>query len=224
MESDPKRKDFYTYDADHRFAAMYPLLARQILDDYGENKNIVLDIGTGGGPLLIELAKISDLTLIGLDKRNEALEFARRNMEGHHLPPGRITLFQGDAHNIPLADDAADLIISRGSIPFWEDMAASFADIRRVLAPGGIAFIGCGFSRRQPLEEIRRMRPAWSEKGREDARNDWKKEGRLQSALKKATIKHYEITRDEYGVWVKIDKPSRAPYGVQAKFSAGIPG
>ena len=35
MEQTTFEKDFYIYDANHRFAAMYPLLARQIVDEFG---------------------------------------------------------------------------------------------------------------------------------------------------------------------------------------------
>jgi len=207
MNFDSGDNDFYIYNANHRFAAMYPLLARQIIDDYGMDKGTVLDVGTGGAPLPIELAGISDLDLIGLDMKAEALAIARQNIARRHMPRDRITLIQGDVRSIPLPDDSVDLIISRGSIPFWEDMAASFADVNRVLASGGTTFIGCGFSRYQPIEEVRKMRPAWSKKGSKDYRNAWKQKGRIPKALKEAGVERFRILGDEYGLWVEITKP-----------------
>ena len=32
-----------------------------------------------------------------------------------------------------------------GSLPFWSDKTQAFREIKRVLKPGGIAYIGCGF-------------------------------------------------------------------------------
>ncbi len=59
MTSTSEDMDFYRYDANHCFAAMYPLLARQIVDEFGITRGVCLDVGTGGAPVLIELAKKS---------------------------------------------------------------------------------------------------------------------------------------------------------------------
>ena len=40
-------KSFYVYDENHRFAVMYPLLARQIVEDLGVSQGLCLDVGTG---------------------------------------------------------------------------------------------------------------------------------------------------------------------------------
>ncbi len=198
---------FYRYDADHRFAAMYPLLVRQILEDYGTGKRTVLDIGTGGAPLPIEMAKVSDVELIGVDNNAEVLDIARQNIARHGLPPERIRLIRCEVYDIPLPDGAADLVISRGSIPFWEDLAKAFAEIHRVMAQGGTGFVGCGFSRYQPVEEVKGMRPEWSSKGKEDPRNAWKEEGRIPKALEDAGVRHFEISCGPYGYWVILSKP-----------------
>jgi len=81
-------KAFYRYDADHPFAAMYPLLAKQIVDDCGVTNGRCLDIGTGSGALLIELGKITGLELIGLDINPETLTLA-----GDTTCPGRASPF-----------------------------------------------------------------------------------------------------------------------------------
>ncbi len=210
MSTESGDREFFTYTPEHRFAKMYPLLARQILEDYGKDKRTVLDIGTGGAALLIEMSKLTDLELIGLDMKKLALEIARDNMKVHEVPEDRLKLLQGDVVAIPLPDASVDLIISRGSIPFWEDMTAAFEEIYRVLTPGGNTYIGCGFSRFQPLEEIKAMRPKWSEKGNDDNRNAWKEEGRIPQALADAGIEKYQLYRDSYGVWVEISKPADA--------------
>ncbi len=208
MTTESGDKEFYTYTPDHRFAKMYPLLARQILEDYGDGKQTVLDIGTGGAALLIEMSKISDVELIGLDMKDLALEIARDNMQEHQVPDDRVRFIKGDVVSIPLPDGSVDLIISRGSIPFWEDMTGAFAEIYRVLTPGGNTYIGCGFSRYQSLEEVKQMRPKWSEQGSEDNRNAWKEEGRIPQALADAGIADYKLYRDGYGIWVEISKPA----------------
>ena len=61
-------KEFYLYDENHRFAVMYPLLAKQIVDDFGITKGVCLDVGTGSAAVIIELAKITDLDMAPLNQ------------------------------------------------------------------------------------------------------------------------------------------------------------
>ena len=44
----------------------------------------------------------------------------------------RFTLLRGDVHHIPLNDDAVELMVSRGSIFFWENPERAFREIQPV--------------------------------------------------------------------------------------------
>jgi len=203
-----KEKSFYRYTKDHRFAAMYPLLAREIVDRYGLTEGACLDIGTGSAALAIELSKITDLEITALDAEPEAIEMAAENCTQHGVPGGRIRFVTGVVEALPLPDESADLILSRGSIPFWKDMTAAFREIFRVLAPGGTAMVGCGFSHLQTIEDVKAMRPSWSPEILAE-RTRWKKGGLLADALRLAAIGAYDRLDDEYGTWVEIRKPGR---------------
>ena len=202
----PLDKEFYRYDANHRFAAMYPLLAKQIIDDCGVTEGVCLDVGTGSAAVIIELAKITKLTMIGLDAREDVLELARENVVRHGLPLSRFRFIKADVTDIPLPDGNVDLLISRGSVPFWTDHVAAFKELSRVLAPHGAGLVGCGFSRYQPIEEVRAMRPKWSGDGEKDTRNDWKKPGYLPEVLAKAGADGADVKADSYGIWVRLGK------------------
>ena len=202
----PLDKDFYRYDANHRFAAMYPLLAKQIIDDCGVTEGVCLDVGTGSAAVLIELAKITSLSMIGLDAREDVLELARENVVRHGLPLSRFRFIKADVTDIPLPNGGVDLLISRGSVPFWTVHAAAFKELSRVLAPTGAGLVGCGFSRYQPIEEVRAMRPKWTGDGEKDTRNNWKAEGYLPRVLSEAGIADAAVTKDAYGVWVTLRK------------------
>ena len=199
-------RSFYVYDANHRFAAMYPLLARQIVDDFGITKGVCLDVGTGSAAVIIELAKITPLSMIGLDAKPEVLELARENVARHGLPEQRFRFLEADVTSIPLESGSVDLLISRGSVPFWDDHVAAFAELYRVLAPGGAGMVGCGFSRYQPIEEVRAMRPKWSGDGEKDTRNDWKNPGYLPEVLARAGAVGADVKADSYGIWVRLGK------------------
>lgn len=209
MSIPEKDKPFYRYTKDHRFAAMYPLLAREIADKYGLTQGTCLDVGTGSGALAIELAKITDWAITALDAEPEAIEMAESNCVMHGVPEGRIRFVSGSVETLPLPDESADLILSRGSIPFWKDLAAAFREIFRVLAPGGTAMVGCGFSHFQTIKDVKAMRPSWSPEVLAE-RTRWKKGTLLADALREANVGPYGMIDDEYGTWVEISKPGRA--------------
>jgi len=53
---------------------VYPVLARQIVDDYGITTGICLDIGTGPGYLGLEIAKITKVIVYLADIDEKVLE------------------------------------------------------------------------------------------------------------------------------------------------------
>ncbi|MBN1591872.1 MAG: methyltransferase domain-containing protein, partial [Candidatus Coatesbacteria bacterium] len=138
------------------FGNVYRLLARQIYGDYGVNKGLCIDVGSGPCGLSLELAKITNLQFYALDIDPGAFPIARQKLTETGLME-RFSLITGDAQDLPFKDNLADLIISRGSFLFWDDKVAGFREAYRVLKPGGIAFIGGGMGRLLPQEEMRRI-------------------------------------------------------------------
>jgi len=51
-------------------------------------------------------------------------------------------------------------------LPTWKDLKKAFAEIYRILSPGGVTCIGGGFGNRTLEEEVtgkmRRLKPNWS--------------------------------------------------------------
>lgn len=200
-----KDLDFYRYTKDHRFARMYPLLAKEIVDKFGITEGVFLDVGTGNAAIAIELAKITDMSIIALDAEPEAIQMAQENCVMHGVSEDRIRFVFASVEKMPLPDGNADLVFSRGSIPFWKEHVPAFMEIQRVLAPGGKAMIGCGFSHYQTLEDVKAMRPSWTPEVLAE-RTNWKKEPFLTDTLREAFVASYEIIDDEYGTWVEIFK------------------
>jgi len=131
---------------------VYPLLAQQILFDYRISFGRCLDVGGGAGYLAIELAKRSGLMLTVLDIDPDAIELAKKNIKAADLAE-RIDTVVADAADIPFPDSSFELVVSRGSFPFWEDKVSAFREIYRVLKPGGIGVVGGGFGRDLPVAE-----------------------------------------------------------------------
>jgi SAM-dependent methyltransferase len=201
------------YDATARGlnAPMYAYYAEKIKNVTGITKGTCLDVGCGGGYLGLALAKISDLDFIFLDISSEMLAKAKLHIAEDSLQNRAKTLL-ADVHKIPLEDGSVDLVISRGSIPFWKDPATALKEIYRVLKPGGKAFVGGGRGSAQIREQIEAKR---KELGI-TLPDKWKKgdrspHGRMahrdyDEILKSSGIANFSISKGDDGMWIQMWK------------------
>ncbi len=143
------------------FAPVYPALARQLVQDYGLSKGIAVDLGGAEGSLAIELARISSLTVYSVDINPAAVRLCNFLAEQNGFT-GRVLALEADATNLPLRDGLADLVVSRNSLFNWPDQMAGFREAYRILRPGGVAYMGGGFSRLLEADTLQRL-VAWSE-------------------------------------------------------------
>jgi len=72
---------------------------------------------------------------------------------------------------MPFPDNSVDLVVSHGSIFFWDDQVKGLQEIYRVLRPGGRAMIGGGAGSTYPQwaaeEFIRRRQESFKKAGPE---------------------------------------------------------
>jgi SAM-dependent methyltransferase len=97
----------------------------------------VLDLGSGGGIDVILSARRVGPTgrAFGLDMTDEMLDLARRNAAAAGLD--NVEFLKGDIEDVPLPDAAVDVVISNCVINLSVDKPAVFAEMSRVLRPGG---------------------------------------------------------------------------------------
>jgi ubiquinone/menaquinone biosynthesis C-methylase UbiE len=191
------------------FARIYPIIASQILERTGITSGTCLDVGSGPAPLAIAIASLSDLIVTALDNSPDMHTIASMNIPACGLE-GRVAPLLGDVHSIPAGDDTFDLVISRGSYHFWEDLPAAFMEIRRVLKPGGKAYIGGGYGTLQAREEVlaaRKEREIVDDPGH-PARVRFRKfrAGEIESSIVAAGISDYQIISDDSGFWILFQK------------------
>ncbi len=118
-------------------AAAGPLSAR-MLDMAGvASGQHVLDIATGLGEPAVSAARRvgPEGSVLGIDLSADMLGFARRRAAGLGL--GNIAFHEMDANELGLNQPAFDAALSRWGLMFMSDLAATLADIRRCLMPGG---------------------------------------------------------------------------------------
>lgn len=109
-------------------------LHRRVAADAAETgATWIVDIGPGPGDLLVELRRLSpDASLTGVEPSAQMRAIAASR---------DIVEVEGRAEHLPLADESVDLLLSTLSSHHWDDAAAAFAEIGRVLRPGGEARI-----------------------------------------------------------------------------------
>jgi SAM-dependent methyltransferase len=103
----------------------------------------LLDVGCGrAGPLQVLAARVHfRLPPVGIDVSGGMLRLALEDLARGGSPP--VDLLQGSAASLPLADGRFDVVISAYLLKHLSDvdLTAFFAEIRRVLKPGGIALV-----------------------------------------------------------------------------------
>ena len=97
----------------------------------------VLEIGFGGGDLLLRLAASGQCAcLTGIDRSEDMVQRLRRR-----LRPGRgrgeVRLACASVEAMPFPAGHFTQVISVNTLYFWTDPALALAECRRVLAPGG---------------------------------------------------------------------------------------
>ncbi len=97
----------------------------------------VLDLGSGGGiDVLLSARRVGPTGHAhGLDMTDEMLDLARRNAT--EAGATNVTFHKGHIEAIPLPDASVDVVISNCVINLSADKPGVFAEIHRVLRPGG---------------------------------------------------------------------------------------
>jgi demethylmenaquinone methyltransferase/2-methoxy-6-polyprenyl-1,4-benzoquinol methylase/phosphoethanolamine N-methyltransferase len=103
-------------------------------------KDRVLDLGCGIGNILIALSEGIDFNTppIGVDVSSALIELGERELKRAGLE-GRIELRVAPATELPFREQSFDLVVTSHLVKHLDDraLARAFAEVRRVLGPGG---------------------------------------------------------------------------------------
>lgn len=193
--------------AENIFKEIYPEIAKQIIERSGKKGGIVLEVGCGSAILSRNLCNLGDFFIYALDLEidilNTASEFIKKENKSQTVIP-----VLGNVENIPFASNMFDLVISRGSIFFWEDKIKAFYEIYRVLKKQGVAYIGGGFGNKKLKEKIESImsqrNPDWQNQKQERLKGT--NPEKIEKLLQQTHIPAYRIINDETGFWVLVMK------------------
>jgi ubiquinone/menaquinone biosynthesis C-methylase UbiE len=97
-----------------------------------------LDVATGPGYFCIELARLSNSKVIGLDISDDLVEIARTNARMAGVEVG---FLKGNASAMPFPDDIFDLVFCSWSMKNFKEPTTVLNEIYRVLRRGGAALL-----------------------------------------------------------------------------------
>ena len=168
-----------------------------------------LEIGPGPGYFGLEwLSKTKKTILTGLEISPAMISLAEKNANEYHLS-SRVTYQEGNALQMPFSNDTFDIAFSNGSLHEWEDAKQVFAEIHRVLRPGGKMIITD--LRRDLSPEIYRFMqdccesPEIKEGFTTSVQAAYKKE-ELESILSHITFSTVQVIAHPYGLVVIAEK------------------
>lgn len=98
----------------------------------------VLDVGCGPGTITIGLAGAVGPTgcVVGIDRQSSQVDLARRAARAAGSGNARFLL--GSVYEIPLADDAVDVVVAHALFEHLADPARALVELRRVVRGGGL--------------------------------------------------------------------------------------
>ena len=98
----------------------------------------VLEIAPGPGYFCIELAKLGNYQITGLDISKSFVEIARRNAANAGL---KIDFREGNASAMPFQDNTFDFTFCQAAFKNFSEPVRAIAEMHRVLRPGGLSVI-----------------------------------------------------------------------------------
>lgn len=122
----------------------------------------VVDIGCGAGMDLILAAKAVGPSgrAIGVDMTEDMLTQARAGAAAAGL--GHVELRRGDALELPLESESVDFVLSNGVLNLTPDKRRAYAEVFRILKPGGRFLYGDIVVGHELEESVRRDIDLWT--------------------------------------------------------------
>lgn len=132
----------------------------------------VLDLGCGSGFHLPRFARTA-ATVVGVEPHEPLAALARRRISALSLT--NASVLEGAAQRLPLADDSVEMIHARWAYFFGPGCEPGLAEVKRVLRPGGTAFVidndasrstfGTWFRRAMPAYDPLAIERFWARQG-----------------------------------------------------------
>jgi arsenite methyltransferase len=143
----------------------------------------VLEVGFGGGVSLPSL--IASAAFVGGVDRSSDMVTRAKAIFSEAVSAGRADFREGSVEELPFEASSFERVCTVNTIYFWSSLDAGFAEIRRVLLPGGRVVVG--FVPKERMDLMRMPADIFTSRAPED----------VVAALRKAGFSDVRIERPE---------------------------
>ena len=199
----------------------YPYVVQDVLKYCKPDKGFWIDLGAGKGQLTIPLIEATGNPVVMIDPNGESMSEGLDDARQKGLQD-RLGAVVGVAEHLPLLDNSVDLVVSRGSIFFWDDQVKGLQEVYRVLRPGGKAYLGGGAGSGYPKWAADKLIAQRKEKMSGEEAEKWKRfdelrrPERMRAWAEAAGLTEFQVmgegaisaedARVGQGVWILFQK------------------
>jgi ubiquinone/menaquinone biosynthesis C-methylase UbiE len=115
----------------------FPILAKRIAGQLAAGAH-VLEVAPGPGYLSVEIAKLGNYEVAGLDISRTFVEIAQANVRAAGV---KVEFRQGNAADLPFDDNTFDFIVCTAAFKNFTEPVRALREMYRVLKPGGKALV-----------------------------------------------------------------------------------
>ena len=138
------------------------LIADEVTRLAGGRARMALDLGTGPGSLVMELAvRFPDALIIGLDISLPMAQLARERARAAGVQ--NVAFVVADVHHLPFQPQSVGMIVSQGAMHHWHDLDTALEEIKAVLSARGFVYLS-DLRRDAPDEVVQHIASLLNEK------------------------------------------------------------
>ncbi|HBE76225.1 MAG TPA: hypothetical protein DDW65_00330 [Firmicutes bacterium] len=116
-------------------------IAQEIIRRSGIRDGECLEINANNAFLGISLAQLTNMHVYLMENSATLIKQIAPHLKKNKMT-NHVELIKGVPQQIPVADHQINLVIYRRSIFNWRNQTQVFGEIYRILAPGGVAYLG----------------------------------------------------------------------------------
>ena len=165
-----------------KLSKVYAAAAKKIVEGTPVRKGYALVLGCGEGRLAYEIARRTNMTVIGVEEDPKKVAAGRQSLDKAARYGGHVSIQQGPLDKLPYVKYAFNLIVSDRTLATGA-LPPSAAEMYRVLRPcGGVAYVG----------RVGPQRPGGLARAKLEG---WLKAGKIDGA---------KITESDKGLWAVV--------------------
>jgi SAM-dependent methyltransferase len=199
----------------------YPYVVEDVLTFCQPAKGFWIDLGAGKGQVAIPLIQKTGNPVTMLDPDADAMKKGLASARQQGLQ-SQLSAVVGVAEDMPFPDSSVDLVVSRGSIFFWDDPSGGLREVQRILRVGGKAYIGGGAGSGYPASAVSELIEQRKQKMQGEEAERWRRfvelrrPEQMRQWATEAGLKDFTVmgegaisaadTRVGQGVWLLFEK------------------